>query len=68
MNMSGENRFQLCAGLNLEIIEYNFKRNQPYLSRGSNSLNSASGSTIIKTHRFDNRYCIVYYNVDTCKH
>ena len=26
-------------------IEYNIKWNQPYLSRGSNSLNSASGQT-----------------------
>ena len=33
---SPKNRFQS------KKIEYNFKWNQPYLSRGSNSLNSAS--------------------------
>ena len=38
---SNKNRFQLSAGLNLEI-EYNFNWYQPNLSRGSNSLNSAS--------------------------
>ena len=44
---SAKNRFQLSADLNLK--KYNFKWNQPYLSRGlnlsrcSNSLNSASG-------------------------
>ena len=27
-------------------IEYNFKWNQPYLSRGSNSLNSAYGKAL----------------------
>ena len=46
---SAKNRFQLSAVLNLEKIEYNFKWNQPKLSRslnlnrGLNSLNSASG-------------------------
>ena len=46
---SAKKRFKLSAGLNLKKIEYNFKWNQPYLSRGlnlsrgSNSLNSASG-------------------------
>ena len=45
---SPKNRFQLSAGLYFKKIEYNFKWNQPYLSpdlnlsRGSNSLNSAS--------------------------
>ena len=42
--MSAKNRFQLSAGLNfgtlINIIKYNW--NQPYLSRGSNSLNSAT--------------------------
>ena len=44
---SPKNRFQLCDGLNLE----KFNWNQPYLSpglnlsRGSNSLNSASDRT-----------------------
>ena len=37
---TAKNRFQLSAGLN---IEYNFKVNQPYLSRVSNSFNLASG-------------------------
>ena len=46
---SAKNQFQLSAGLNLQKLDYNFKWNQPYLSRGlnlsrgSNSLNSASG-------------------------
>ena len=40
---SPQNRFQLSAGLNLEKLNTIFKWNQPYLSRGSNSLNSASG-------------------------
>ena len=30
-------------------IEYNFKWNQPYLSRGSNSINLASGPTFKKS-------------------
>jgi hypothetical protein len=34
-------RFQLSAGLNRENV-YNYKRNQPHLRRGSNSLNSTS--------------------------
>ena len=36
---SPKNRFQLSVGLNLEKL---FKLNQPYLSRRSKSLNSAS--------------------------
>ena len=41
---SCKNRFQLSARLKSWKIEYNFKWNQPYLSRarGLNSLNTAS--------------------------
>ena len=37
---SAKNQFQLSAGLNLE--KFDTTLNQPYLSRGSNSLNSSS--------------------------
>ena len=53
---SPKNRFQLSTGLNLKKVEYNFKWNQPYLSRGlnlnrsSNSLNSASCLVNPKIH------------------
>jgi len=40
---SHKNRFQLCAGVKSCKMEYSLKWSQPYLSRGSNSLNSASG-------------------------
>ena len=33
---SAKNRFQLSAGLYLKKMEYKFKWNQPYLSRGLN--------------------------------
>ena len=47
---SAENQFRLSAGLNLEKLNNILKWNQPYLSLGSNSLNSASeGTSLIKT-------------------
>ena len=51
---SPKNRFQLSAVLNLKKIEYNFKWSQPYLSRGSNSLNSASCRRSFKDPLFKN--------------
>ena len=43
---STKTRSQLSAGINFET-QKQFKWNQPYLSRGSNSLNSASGLVLI---------------------
>ena len=39
---SPKKRFQLSVGLNIEKLKTNFNWNQPYLSRGLNSLNSGS--------------------------
>ena len=57
-----KNRFQLSAGLNLKN-EYNFKWNQPYLSRSSNSLNSASVVKLIVDLAFQDRSFDSNFNI-----
>ena len=49
---SAKTWFKLSAGLNLW---YNFKWNQPYLNRRSNSLNSATGGVRLGLH-----YTMIY--------
>ena len=52
---SPKNRFLNERRLKSWKIEYNFKWNQPYLSRGSNSLNSASEAEFKELLKFKPR-------------
>ena len=64
---SAKNQFRLSAGLNLEKLNTILSGTLPYLSRGSNSLNSASDvETIVLS--IDILKCLIsIFNVDTNK-